>query len=146
MTVHQDNVPLEALLATLSTNVGVSIVPDKSLSALTNRLSVVLDKVKFRDLLGYLGRNYALQFEVGDELIWAVDARPGNRLRRKPKSIFSPKEVFAAGKDAGSSTTLLPERALKDQFGGMYMIDPKEAYARGKGHARAARAARHARS
>ena len=36
MTVHLDNVPLETMLITLSTNAGVNIVADKSLPALTN--------------------------------------------------------------------------------------------------------------
>ena len=124
-TIHLDNVPLEALLATLSTNAGVYIVPDKSLSVLTNRLSVNLDRVKFRDLLVYLGRNYALQFEVGDEFIWALDGRPGNRAPEETKIWILPKEALAVGKDAGSSTPLLSERAIKDQFKGIYMIDPK---------------------
>jgi len=80
VTVHLDNVPLETLLLTLSTNTGVNIVADKSLSALTNKLNVHLDKVKLGDFFHYVGRNYALQFQVGDELVWIVDATSTNKL------------------------------------------------------------------
>jgi len=80
MTVHLDNVPLETLMLTLSTNAGVNIVADKSLAALTNKLSVNLDKVKLGDFFRYVGRNYALQFQVGDELVWVVDSRDTNKL------------------------------------------------------------------
>ena len=85
MTVHLDNVPLETMLINLSTNAGVNIVADKSLTALTNRLSVNLDKVKLGEFLRYVGRNYDLQFQVGDELVWVVDAKDPKRLMEETR-------------------------------------------------------------
>jgi len=85
MTIHLDNVPLETMLINLSTNAGVNIVADKSLPALTNRLSVNLDKVKLGDFLRYVGRNYDLQFQVGDELVWVVDGKDPKRLMEETR-------------------------------------------------------------
>jgi type IV pilus assembly protein PilQ len=85
MTVHLDNVPLGTMLLTLSTNAAVNIVADKSLTALTNTLSVNLDKVKLGEFLRYVGRNYDLQFQVGDELVWVVDAKDPKRLMEETR-------------------------------------------------------------
>jgi type IV pilus assembly protein PilQ len=110
VTVHLDNVPLESLLLTLSTNTGVNIVADKSLSALTNKLNVHLDKVKLGDFFHYVGRNYSLQFQVGDELVWVVDATSTNKLYeetrfyRLRKGFVMPAEFGSP--DASKTTTV----------------------------------------
>ena len=110
MTIHLDNVPLETLLLTLSTNAGVNIVGDKSLPALTNKLSVNLDKVKLGEFLRYVGRNYDLQFQVGDELVWVVDGKDPKRLMeetrfyRLRKGFVLPAEFGAP--DAMKTTTV----------------------------------------
>jgi type IV pilus assembly protein PilQ len=85
MTIHLDNVPLETLLINLSTNAGVNIVADKSLPVLKQVMSVNLDKVKLGEFLRYVGRNYDLQFQVGDELVWVVDAKDPKRLMEETR-------------------------------------------------------------
>jgi type IV pilus assembly protein PilQ len=85
MTIHLDNVPLETLLINLSTNAGVNIVADKSLPPLKQVMSVNLDKVKLGEFLRYVGRNYDLQFQVGDELVWVVDAKDPKRLMEETR-------------------------------------------------------------
>jgi type IV pilus assembly protein PilQ len=110
VTIHLDNVPLETLLLTLSTNTGVNIVADKSLPALTNKLSVNLDKVKLGDFFRYVSRNYSLQFQVGDELVWVADATSTNKLYeetrfyRLRKGFVMPAEFGAP--DATKTTTV----------------------------------------
>jgi type II secretory pathway component GspD/PulD (secretin) len=74
VTIQLDNVPLETVLAYLSTNAGVNIVAENSLPALKQRLTVHLEKVKLGEFFRYLGRNYDLQFHVRDERVWVVDA------------------------------------------------------------------------
>jgi len=83
--VHFDNVPLETVIVNLSTNSGVNIVADKALLALTNRLTVNLEKVKLGEFLKYIGRNYDLQFQVGPELVWVVDAKDPKRLMEETR-------------------------------------------------------------
>jgi len=153
MTVHLDNVPLGTMLLTLSTNAAVNIVADKSLTALTNTLSVNLDKVKLGEFLRYVGRNYDLQFQVGDELVWVVDAKDPKRLMEETRfyrlrkgfvlpAEFGAPEVQKTSVTAGPVTTVtenqkfnkfvndeaptLPslERAITNLFtGSKYIID-----------------------
>jgi type IV pilus assembly protein PilQ len=85
MTIHLDNVPLETMLFNLSTNAGVNIVADKSIPALKQLLSVNLDKVTLGEFLRYIGRNYDLQFQVGNELVWVVDAKDPKRLMEETR-------------------------------------------------------------
>jgi len=85
ITIHLDNVPLEILLINLSTNSGVNIVADKSLPALKQVMSVNLEKVKLSEFFRYVGRNYDLQFQVGDELVWVVDAKDPKRLMEETR-------------------------------------------------------------
>jgi type IV pilus assembly protein PilQ len=63
----------------------VNIVADKSLPALKQTLSINLDKVKLGELLNYMGRNYDLQFQVGPELVWVVDAKDPKRLMEETR-------------------------------------------------------------
>jgi type IV pilus assembly protein PilQ len=85
VTIHLDNVPLETMLINLSQTAGVNIVADKSLAALKQVLTVNLDKVKLGEFLRYVGRNYNLQFQVGDELVWVVDATDPKRLMEETR-------------------------------------------------------------
>lgn len=85
VTIHLDNVPLETILINLSQTAGVNIVADKSLTALKQVLSVNLDKVKLGEFLRYIGRNYELQFQVGDELVWVVDAKDPKKLMEETR-------------------------------------------------------------
>ncbi len=153
VTIHLDNVPLEAMLINLSQTAGVNIVADKSLPALKQMLSVNLDKVKMGEFLRYVGRNYELQFQVGDDLVWVVDAKDPKRLMeetrfyRLRKGFVLPAEFGAPDSTkttttAGAAVTVsevqklqkfvndqapaLPalERAITNLFtGSKYMID-----------------------
>jgi type IV pilus assembly protein PilQ len=85
VTVHLDNVPLETILTHLSQTTGVNIVADKSLPALKQLLSANLDKVKLGEFLRYIARNYELQFQVGDELVWVVDGKDPKKLMEETR-------------------------------------------------------------
>lgn len=85
VSVHLDNVPLETILINLSQSSGINIVADKSLPPLKQVLSVNLDKVKLAEFLRYVGRNYDLQFQVGDELVWVVDAKDPKKLMEETR-------------------------------------------------------------
>ena len=85
VTVHLANVPLETMLINLSQTAGVNIVADKDLPALKHVLNVNVDNVKLGEFLKYVGRNYDLQFQVGDELVWVVDAKDPKRLMEETR-------------------------------------------------------------
>ena len=85
VSIHLDNVPLEAIIVNLSQSAGINIVADKSLAPLKQMLSINLDKVKLGELLKYIGRNYDLQFQIGQELVWVVDAKDPKRLMEETR-------------------------------------------------------------
>src|SRR5215467_17400 len=85
VSVHLDNVPLETVIVNLSQSSGVNIVADKSVAALKQNLTINLDKVKLAEFLRYVGRNYDLQFQVGDELVWVVDAKDPKKLMEETR-------------------------------------------------------------
>ncbi|HEX2922512.1 MAG TPA: type II secretion system protein GspD, partial [Chloroflexota bacterium] len=78
-------VPLETILINLSQTSGINIVADKSLAALKQILSVNLEKVKLDEFLRYIGRNYDLQFQVGNELVWVVDGKDPKKLMEETR-------------------------------------------------------------
>ncbi|PWU21284.1 MAG: type II secretory pathway protein, partial [Verrucomicrobia bacterium] len=85
ITIHLDNVPLETILVNISQSSGVNIVADKSLAALKQVLSVNLEKVQLGEFLRYIGRNYEVQFQVGNELVWVVDAKDPKKLMEETR-------------------------------------------------------------
>jgi type IV pilus assembly protein PilQ len=85
VTIHMDNVPLEVILLNLSQSAGVNIVADKGLPPLKQILSVNLDKVRLGEFLRYTSRNYDLQFQVGPDLIWVVDAKDPKKLMEETR-------------------------------------------------------------
>jgi type IV pilus assembly protein PilQ len=153
VSIHLDNVPLENMIMNLSANAGVNIVSDKSIAALKQQVNVQIDKVKLGEFLRYVGRNYDLQFQVGDDLIWVVDAKDPKRLMEETRfyrlrkgfvlpAEFGPEEVARSTVTAGAVVTVnenqkykrfvndlapnIPamERAITNLFSGSkYMID-----------------------
>lgn len=85
VSMHLDNVPLETIIMNLSQTTGINIVADKSLPALKQTLSVNLAKVRLGEFLRYVARNYDLQFQVGDELVWVVDGKDPKMLMEETR-------------------------------------------------------------
>jgi len=85
VSVHLDNVPLETVIVNLSQTAGINIVADKSLPALKQPLTINLEKVKLGEFFRHVQRNYDLQFQVGDQLIWVVDAKDPKRLMEETR-------------------------------------------------------------
>ncbi len=153
VSVHLDNVPFETVILNLSQSSGVNIVADKTLPALTNRLTVNLDKVKLGEFLKYVGRNYEVQFQVGQDLVWVIDAKDPKRLMEETRfyklrkgfvlpAALGATDITRSSVTAGPVTTVtesqhfkkfvnddaptLPalERAITNLFtGSKYMID-----------------------
>jgi type IV pilus assembly protein PilQ len=119
VTMHLDNVPLETMIINLGQTAGVNIVADKSIAALTNRLSVNFNQVKLGEFLRYVGRNYELQFQVGDQLVWVVDAKDPKRLMeetrfyRLRKGFVLPAE-FGAPDSTKTTTTAGPNVTVNE--------------------------------
>ena len=153
VSIHLDNVPLETILVNISQTSGINIVADKSLAPLKQILTVNLDKVKLEEFLRYIGRNYDVQFQVGNELVWVVDAKDPKKLMEETRfyrlrtgfvlpAAFGSENVARTAVTVNNVTTVsettnlrkfvndeapvMPslERAIKELFNGSkYMID-----------------------
>src|SRR5205823_12285168 len=84
-----------------------NIDADKSLAALKQLLSVNLDKVKLAEFLRYVSRNYDLQFQVGDELVWVVDGKD-------PKKFMEETRFYRLRKGFVLPAQFGPEEAAKE--------------------------------
>ena len=110
VNIHLDNVPLETIIVQLSQSAGINIVADKALPALKQVLSVNLDKVKLGEFLRYIGRNYDLQFQVGQDLIWVVDAKDPKRLMEETR-FYRLRKGFVLPAQFGPEETARPAAA-----------------------------------
>jgi type IV pilus assembly protein PilQ len=80
VSVHLDNVTLEAIIFNIGQAVGVNFVADKSLPAFKQTLSINLEKVKLSEFLRYVSRNFDVQFQVGADLVWIVDSKDPKKV------------------------------------------------------------------
>ena len=124
VSIHLDNVPLETILVNLSQSSGINIVADKALPALKQLLSINLDKVKLAEFLRYASRNYDLQFQVGDELVWVVDGKDPKKLMEETRfyrlrkgfvlpAQFGPEEVEKTQTTQGPVVTVNEKQKFK---------------------------------
>jgi type IV pilus assembly protein PilQ len=153
VSIHLENVPLESILINLSQTAGINIAADKSLEALKKMVIIHFDSVTLKEVLLYIERNYDLQFQVGDEVVWVVDAKDGKHLfeltrvfqLRKglllPATYDTPEstrttlqtapnvstttEVQKFNRFVSDQTPLMPaiERAITNLYTGRYFID-----------------------
>lgn len=75
ISVVLDNATLESIIFTVGQQEGINFIADKGLAAFQQKVSVNLDKVTVEEFLAFVARNYELQFQVGDDLIWIVDGK-----------------------------------------------------------------------
>jgi type IV pilus assembly protein PilQ len=85
VSVRLDNVTLESIIFNVGQAEGINFVADKALPAFTQKLSVNLEKVKLREFLAYISRNLDLQFQVGNDLIWVIDAKDPKKLQEETR-------------------------------------------------------------
>jgi type IV pilus assembly protein PilQ len=85
ISVHLDNVTLESIIFTVGQNEGINFVADKALPAFSQKLSVNLDRVRLSEFLSYIQRNLDLQFQVGNDLIWIVDAKDPSKVQEETR-------------------------------------------------------------
>jgi len=105
VTIHLENVPLETLLLTISQSSGINFVADKSLPPLKQTLMVHFDKVKLGEFLRYLGRNYDLQFQIGAELVFVVDAKDPKKLMEETR-FYRLRKGFVLPAEFGAEETI----------------------------------------
>jgi type IV pilus assembly protein PilQ len=80
VSVMLDNVTIESIIFNVGQAEGINFIADKSIPAFQQKLSLNMKNVKLSELLLYLTRNYNLQFQVGSDLIWIVDAKDPKKM------------------------------------------------------------------
>lgn len=79
VTVQLDDASVEDIIFTVGRLEGINFVADRGLEAFKQKLSINLDKVTLEEFLAFVARNYELQFQVGDGLIWIVDGKDASK-------------------------------------------------------------------
>ncbi|MDB6028588.1 MAG: type secretory pathway protein [Verrucomicrobiales bacterium] len=116
ISVHLDNVTLESIIFSIGQAEGINFIADKSIPAFKQTLSVNMDKVKLSEFLRYVSRNLDVQFQVGDDLVWIVDAKDPKRMLEETRiyhlkngflipAQFGPTEVARVTTTAGAVVT-----------------------------------------
>jgi len=104
VSVHLDNATLESIVFNIGQAEGINFIADKSLPAFKQTLSVNMDKVKLSEFLRYVSRNLDLQFQVGDDLIWIVDAKDPKKTMEETR-IYRLKKGFILPAQLGPPET-----------------------------------------
>lgn len=75
ITLQADDLTLEQIIFTLGRGTGINFVADRSLPQFQRKLSVNLREVPLRQFLDHVARQLELHFEIGEDLVWIVDAK-----------------------------------------------------------------------
>lgn len=79
MTLQVDDVTLESIIFSVGKNIGINFVADRSLPQFQRKLSVNLRDVPVAQFLDFVSRQMDLHFEVGENLVWIVDAKDAKK-------------------------------------------------------------------
>ncbi len=152
VSVHLDDTTLESIIFTIGQAEGINFVADKALPAFKSKMSVNMTRVKLSEFLAYVSRNLDLQFQVGEDLVWIVDAKDPKKAMEETRfyrlrkgfvlpAQLGPSEVVRTETRANNVTTvtevqkvdrfvndLAPptpsiERAVTNFFTGKYQLD-----------------------
>ena len=79
MTLQVDDVTLESIIFTVGKNTGINFVADRSLPQFQRKLSVNMRDVPVSQFLDFVSRQMDLHFEIGDNLVWIVEAKDAKK-------------------------------------------------------------------
>ena len=79
MTLQVDDVTLESIIFTVGKSTGINFVADRSLPQFQRKLSVNLRDVPVSQFLDFVSRQMDLHFEIGDNLVWIVEAKDAKK-------------------------------------------------------------------
>ncbi len=80
VTIKVDDVTLEHIIFQIGEEQDINFVADRSLEAFQQKLSMNSNEMRVGEFLSYVSRNFDLQFQVGDDLIWIVDGEDKQKI------------------------------------------------------------------
>ena len=113
ISVHLDNVTLESIIFNVGQVEGINFVADKALPAFAQKLSVNLDRVRLREFLDYISRNLELQFQIGNDLIWIVDAKDPKKVQEETR-FYRLRKGFVLPAQYGATEVVQVRTTTKD--------------------------------
>lgn len=111
ISVHLDNVTLESIIFTVGEEEGINFVADRALPAFGQKLSLNLERVRLREFLDYISRNLDLQFQIGQDLIWIVDAKDPSKVQEETR-FYRLRKGFVLPAQYGASEVTAVTRIL----------------------------------
>ena len=79
MTLQVDDVTLESIIFTVGKSTGINFVADRALPQFQRKLSVNLRDVPVAQFLDFVSRQMDLHFEIGENLVWIVEAKDAKK-------------------------------------------------------------------
>ena len=93
VSLQLDDVSLETIIFTLGEAEGLNFIADRGLDAFKKNLSVNMRDAQLREFLDYVSRNMGITFQVGDDVIWIMDAKD-TRNRREETRFYRLRKGF----------------------------------------------------
>lgn len=75
ITLQVDDITLESIIFTIGKSTGLNFVADRALPQFQRKLSVNFRDVPLAQFLDFVARQMDLHFEIGENLVWIVDAK-----------------------------------------------------------------------
>lgn len=113
ISVKLDDVTLEAIIFQIGEEESINFVADRSLDAFQQKLSLNFDSVRLGEFLNYVSRNFDLQFQVGDDLIWIVDGKDDQKTIEETR-IYRLRKGFILPAIFGADEVTQTETKAKD--------------------------------
>jgi type IV pilus assembly protein PilQ len=113
MTLQVDDLTLESIIFTVGKNTGINFVADRSLPQFQRKLSVNMRDVPVVQFLNFVSRQMDLHFEVGENLVWIVDAKDAKKSGFEDTRFYRLKRGFIMPAQFGP--TEVSEVKVKDK-------------------------------
>lgn len=113
ISVTVDDVSLESIIFDIGTRENINFVADKSIEAFQKKISVNFKDVTLAEFLKYVSRNMQVQFQVGADLIWVVDAKDDSKKLEETR-FYRLREGFVLPAQFGPDKQVRTETRQKD--------------------------------
>lgn len=113
MTLQVDDLTLESIIFTVGKNTGINFVADRSLPQFQRKLSVNMRDVPVSQFLDFVSRQMDLHFEVGQNLVWIVDAKDAKKSGFEETRFYRLKRGFIMPAQFGAAE--VSEVKVKDK-------------------------------
>ncbi len=113
ITLQADDLTLESIIFTVGKNTGVNFVADRGLPQFQRKLGVNLRDVPLSEFLQFVARQMDLHFEIGDHLVWIVEAKDAKKAALEETRFYRLRRGFILPAQFGPAE--IQETRVKDK-------------------------------